>query len=95
MTTELCVNTHHVMCANTLHVLQSFAIINFRLQNIICLVRYIHIYYLGVKWAHINNTNITSCSLYNKTKPKFGDIWGISVHDWGKSAHEWGISAYE
>ena len=28
---------------------------------------------MGVKCAHINNINITSCSLFN-TIPKFGDI---------------------
>ena len=40
------------------------AVVNVKLQNIILLAKYIHKYYLGVKWAYINNINIISC-LYN------------------------------
>ena len=57
--------------ANVYHVFQSFVAeqntncnVHLRLQNIIYLVRYIQIL-LGVKRAHINNTNITNNSLYN------------------------------
>ena len=47
---------------------------SFRLQNIKCLVMYIHTYYLGVNSTHINNINITSCSLYHNN----ANILGIS-----------------